>query len=197
LFEEGGIVRRRIDGGFCRGEYGHPDISNMKLPELIARLLKTEEKLLSHHIRRVDLQTWKDEFGKEIVLTIGWLRPCGPYGPTLADHLNNDEENVAFSIRSVTTDTMMKGMYTKIVRDIWTWDFVNEGGIKQANQFQTAGLESIIDSFQFTPEDLEATRKLIIPVAGMESDMSSFTMVKDALGWHKIQVFGLRAIDWK
>ena len=47
LFAEGGIVRRRLDKGVCRGEYAHPNISNMQPPDIIRRLARIDENQVS------------------------------------------------------------------------------------------------------------------------------------------------------
>jgi hypothetical protein len=40
LFEVGGIVRRRLDNGLCKGEYGHPQVEGLPYHVAMARLDK-------------------------------------------------------------------------------------------------------------------------------------------------------------
>ena len=206
LFAPGGIVRRRLDGGYCRGEYGHPNLIGMNLQQILQRLPIIMEDKISHHIKSVELHETKDENGKQIVLVIGMVKPTGAMGPALEGQFANPEENVAFSIRSLTKPTIHNGKPAKIVTDAITWDYVNEPGITAANAFNTTvigdnlknamALESIRDDIIFTDKDLELAINASY-TCGLEADASRLTMVRDALGWNKVQVTNLSAIHWR
>ena len=196
LFAEDSILRRRLTDGYCRAEYGHPNILGMEVRDILRRLCIIEEKNACATYRKFDLVESKDEFGKPIILVYGELLPSGPYGDVLTKQLNNNEENVAFSVRSITNDYHERGIYCKEIKNLVTYDYVNEPGIKRANQFNTAvGLESLQDIL-FTENDLaEALR--FSQFTGMESEQTQITMIKDSLGWHKIQSVNLGALGWR
>ena len=195
LFAVGGIVRRRLDKGLCRGEYAHPDISNMSNSEAIRRLARIDENQVSHHIRAINLEAHKDDKGNDVVLTIGSVKPCGPKGPFLKESLDNPEENVAFSIRSFTTPAMYRGKLARIVTDAITYDYVNEGGILAANKFTTASLEELLEQRIFSEEDFDNAIEELHNVA-LEEESTSIAMIKSNLGWQKIQVVKASVLQW-
>lgn len=197
LFETGGIVRRRLDSGLCRGEYGHPKIQGMCLEAALNRLAVLDELLISHHIRDVDLVPSIDEYKNDIILAVGSVKPTGPFGDCLEKQMDNPDENVAFSIRSFTTKSMYNGKTAKIVRDAITWDYVNEPGIKAATQFNTAiSLEELSNTLIFTDNDLD-TAISESNFSGLESGHSALSMVRSSLGWAKVEILKVSAIDWK
>ncbi len=195
LFDVGGIVRRRLDSGLCRGEYGHPNVSGLPLEQALQRLMKIEPTMVSHHIKSIELKNSKDEFGKAIVLAIGEVKPTGPYGSFVKEQLDNPEENVAFSIRSITADKLVDNKMTKVVLDALTYDYVTEPGIKHATKFNSMSLEELFPGMIFT----EDTLNLAISHTnnyGLEEETSTLTMVKNHLGWNKVRVVNLKAINW-
>lgn len=194
LFAEGGIVRRRLDKGVCRGEYAHPDINNMQPPDIIRRLAKIDENQVSHHIRSIELVSGKNEYNRDIVLSVASLRPCGPKGPFLKESLDNPHENVAFSIRSFTRPMMMGGKMARIVTDAITYDYVNEGGILPATQFNTAiSLEELVEDIFFTEEDFDMA-VLQTHTQGLEAEESTISMIRTALGWQQVQT--VNVLSW-
>lgn len=195
LFDVGGIVRRRLDAGLCKGEYGHPKIDNMDLQTALRRLAIIEPTLTSHTFRSVSLEEARDEYGKGVILVIGEVKPTGPYGDCLNKQLSDREENVAFSIRSFTNNTMINGTQARIVKDVLTWDYVIEPGISCATQFKYAALEELVDDFIITEQIMEAALNPI-QVAGLENDFSTLRMIRTNLGWEKVQVVNTTAIDW-
>ena len=195
LFGEGGIVRRRLDAGLCKGEYGHPKLDGMALNDILKRLAFIDPLLTSHHIKSIELQNQKDTNGKELVLAVGMVKPSGPYGQYLAEQLNNPEENVAFSIRSFTRDIVHNGLAAKQVVDAMTYDFVTEPGISKATKFNTVSLEELHETILFTDRDL-TNAIATSSVAGLEATSDTLTMVKTALGWNQVRVTHLSALNW-
>jgi len=196
MFDSGGIVRRRLDTGFLRGEYGHPRVAGLSLEDAIRRLIRIDEKSVSHHFKSITLQDGVDERGSKIVLVVGEVKPTGPYEQTLDNHFKNPDENVAFSVRSLTDTKVMNGRKNKIILDALTWDYVNEPGIKNATQYNSVGLEEIQDNLIFTEADLNRVIESSNHI-GLENDYSALTMVRSALGWEKVQVIKVSAIDWQ
>lgn len=195
LFDVGGVVRRRLDSGMCKGEYDHPKLDGLNHEQALRRLSIIEPTMVSHHIKSIDLVEKKDHNGQDIVLAYGMVKPTGPYGDALKASMDNDEENVAFSIRCFCKVTMWKGKAAKLVTDAMTYDHVSEPGIKLANQFDTVSLESLIPDLSFTEKDFDGAIQVYKNI-GLESNANTLTMVKDSLGWHKVQVKNLSSLDW-
>lgn len=187
FFQSGSPLFRMMEKGVLRGEYKHPH----KKPgesdqEYIQRIRQIDSDRVAFHIRNLRLEEGhKDDQGRPIVLVIGEVRPSGPYGHVLKDALDNPHENVYFSVRSLTMDDVIRGI--KYTRDIITWDFVNEGGIYNANKYHSPSLESY-DSVQITPIDLwtladEQKRQKAL---GFESSGVDYEELAKDLGWERI-----------
>lgn len=197
MFEAGSPLRRRLDSGNCRGERDHPDPSKFTtMVDFIRRILAIDMDRVSHHIASVTLKEAKDESNNDVVLCVGKVKPSGPMGNTLRDSLNNPEENVCFSIRSLVDIKRTGDRTEKHIKNIITWDYVNEPGISVANKFQTPTLESIHD-------DVLITEAMLMDLAkqegrlGLESSRTA-TMVLTELGWEKVELISpsTRYLNW-
>lgn len=201
LFESSSAFMRRVKGGNLRGECGHP----RKQPgesdrDYAIRLNDIYEPNVSHHIRRVWLESgYKDEMGRPITLIMGEVRPCGPRGPALKEALENRFEDVCFSIRAFTFDTPVCGIIQKHLRQIVTWDWVNEPGISAAHKWRAPSLESLQET------EFSLTREMVLVMANeerargvsMESDATNIQSLVEALGWNKpVQVPRPRISEW-
>ncbi len=187
LFDSSSAFQRRVATAALRGECGHP----RKQPgesdrEFAVRINDIYEPNVSHHIRKVWLENGaRDEAGRPIVLIMGEVRPAGPRGPALKDALDNRFEDVCFSIRAFTQDGPVGGIWMKNLRQIVTWDWVNEPGISAAHKWRAPTLESY--------DDFQLTREIVISMAAqerqrgvaLESGKSSFTALMTAMGWDK------------
>lgn len=188
LFEESSSLMRRVRAGTLRGEYAHPKFTpGMSKRDFLTRVLDIDEKHVSHHIRDVhlDYDSVKDKSGKNVVTIQGSIRPSGPYGDALAKSLENPDENVCFSIRSLTDDMIdPRGTHVKNLREIVTWDYVNEPGISVANKYGFPALESL-EAVGFDRHHLEAARDHARAVAnGMESSHArNIESALRAMGW--------------
>lgn len=145
LFETSSPFMRRVHSGNLRGECGHPRRGNSASErDFILRLNDIYEPNVSHHIRKVWLEEGtQDEQGRPIVLILGDVKPAGPRGPALKAALDNPSEDVCFSIRCFTSDYPVGGTWYKAIREIVTWDWVNEPGISAAHKWRAPTLESI------------------------------------------------------
>lgn len=190
LFENSSAFMRRINGGNLRGECGHPRKQMGESDRDYAiRLNDIYEPNVSHHIRKVWLESgYKDEHGRPIILIMGEVRPSGPRGSALKDALENPNEDVCFSIRAFTFDQPVAGIWQKHLRQIVTWDWVNEPGISAAHKWRAPTLESYIDSeFTLTRETLMvmASEEKLRGV-GMESGQgTTIQSLVEAMGWNK------------
>lgn len=135
LFEAGSALRRRLDKGVVRSELGHPRmLPGMSKTMYEARMMDIQEDRYCGHIRAAKLVTNKD--GKMKITRIN-VTPFGHYKSTLADALKTKDSNCYFSVRSMSNRSIVNGVLIKKVYQIITWDFVTEGGIRNASKFDT------------------------------------------------------------
>jgi hypothetical protein len=108
-----------------------------------------------------------------MVSIIGLVKPSGPYGSFLQEQLDDPNQNVSFSIRSLVDLAAGPGGRTnKIITEIITWDYVSEPGISVANKYKAPGLEEY--SHGFGRETILSARELVTSCGmGMESDTSA------------------------
>lgn len=187
LFESSSSLMRRVNSGALRGEYGHPKFTpGMTNHQFLMRIMDINEQSASHHIKAVwiDETSVKDSNGKTVVAIMGSVKPlAGQFGDMLLASLQNPDENVCFSIRSLTEDIVnSQGVTIKTLREIITWDYVNEPGISVANKFSFPSLESMALHGLQKPElhvhgfdigALETTRDYVRKMTnGMESSIT-------------------------
>lgn len=147
-------LMRRIKDRALRSEYGHPRKGSMTQVEFLARVLDILEEKTCCHIMGIELDEnrVKDkETGQSIHAIVGKVFPSGPHGLVLEKQFNNPEESVSFSIRSITNDRIdSSGVLIKEIKEVVTWDYVNEPGISYAKK----GYSPSVESF-----DVNATEK--------------------------------------
>lgn len=146
LFENSSELMRRIQGGNCRGEVGHPRYQEgMSERAWFSRVNDLFEPNLCVQFESVRLSydTLRDKQGRPLVAVMGRIRPSGANERYLERQLDNPEENVCFSVRSFTRDVMEGGRVVKYLQKIVTWDNVNEPGIGVANKYDSPSLESM------------------------------------------------------
>lgn len=189
FFQSGSPLVRMAEKGVLRGEYKHPEPSpNMSDQDYIRRIRTIDSDRVAFHIRRLYLQDGQvDDQGRPITVVMGEVRPSGPYGQVLKDALENPHENVYFSVRSLTVDDVMRGI--KYTREIVTWDFVNEGGIYNANKYSSPALESfheveIVPADLWTLADEQKQQKAV----GIESAGIDYESLAKDLGWERLPV---------
>lgn len=175
------ILARRIESGYLKGEAGHPEYTpGMSKKDYFLRSMQLELTKISHNIKEISLVQTKDPSGLpgkgNTIRVEGLVKPAGPYGDALAKDLEDPDVNVAFSIRCFTVDTWIGGTLIKEVKQIITWDWVIEPGIKVANKWDKLSLESM-DLCSFSLNELMSTGKLPDEViASLEaSDVGNIT----------------------
>lgn len=145
LLDSSDLIRRMNDRAL-RSEYGHPRRDSMSPVQFLARVLDIREQLTCNHIAKIELDEKRvidKETNQTIAAIVGWIYPSGPYGEVLEKQFENPEENVCYSIRSITTDRYdATGRLIKELKQIVTWDYVNEPGIKYAKKYYSPSLES-------------------------------------------------------
>lgn len=189
LFDESGILVRRARSGDLRMEYGHPKfVPGMTKQDFFYRIMDIHELNTCGHIADVwlDDKVVKDANGKPIVAILGKIKPSGPLGHVLKEQLDNKRENVCFSIRSITDDYRdPSGQVYKVLKEIYTWDYVNEPGISAAKKWMSPALEAISGDVSFERKHLVAAYNLALTRNnGMESALcGNITRTLETLGW--------------
>lgn len=145
-FDKSSHFQRRIGNSALYGEYGHPVYQpGMSKQDWIIRVMTINPASKSHHIRElvVDDTVFKNKDGRPMITIFGRVKPAGPMAQALGDSLDNEHENTAFSIRSITDDFLdpRTGQVIKNMREIVTYDYVDEPGIKEATKYNHPALE--------------------------------------------------------
>lgn len=187
LFMDSGQLMRRVANAALRGEYGHPKLQpGQSMDSFAQRILSIYEECVSHHIASIELDfdNYKDKDGRRIIAIIGMVKPCGPNGPALAASFENPDETVCFSIRAFTRDEHRGRTCQRILRNIVTWDYVNEPGIAIANKFASPALEEFSETM-FTKKHFE--RALAMPSYGIAQESIRLTAAElfRSLGWDR------------
>ncbi len=141
LFEGSGTLRRRIQSGSLKGEVGHPiKEPGMTGDQFLERWIEIRDTNICVQYADIWLDTdrIKDEQGRGIIAVVARLTPSGVHGDMLKKSLENNKENVAFSVRGFTEDKQIGNTKMRTLRTVITYDNVNEGGISVANKFKTA-----------------------------------------------------------
>jgi len=141
-------LQRRIKNGFLKSEVGHPNLQpGMSKEQFFNRNLRIEETNTCMHIRDLILVDTNESSGgpdgSNIILVQGWVKPSGPKGDFLQKALDNPDENVAFSVRSFTKNSVVKGVVVKQIVQLITYDYVTEPGISVATKWKKLGIESM------------------------------------------------------
>ncbi len=185
LFEESSQLMRRVKRGALRGEVGHPQpLPGQSEDDYLLRILTIDERNVCAHFSELylDTQNFKGEDSSPIIAIMAKVTPSGPFGPMLEKKLNNSQENVCFSIRAFTSDSYVKGRYTRVLKNVVTFDYVNEPGIHIAEKFKSPAIESINEKM-ITKNQLQ--RAVLSNSAGIAKE--SFLLTADelftSLGW--------------
>ena len=187
LFEESGPFMRRVQRGALRGENGHPQfVKGMTTDEFISRVMRIDESKVCVQFKEIwlDFDAIKDSDGKPVVAIMAKLTPSGPLGPMLQKSLDNPGENVCFSVRGVTNDYCERGVNIRELKNIITFDYVNEPGIHIAEKYKTPTLESIDDKFVSEAEFINAIRNPKNASVATESSREIALNICSALGWN-------------
>lgn len=199
LFKESSIFMRRVKDGNLYAELTHPEkTSLMTARDWLMRVLKIDYKNVCAHIKevRLDNESVKGEDGQPVLAIIGKVKPHGPHAKLMQDALENNCQNVCFSIRSLTEDVQQGNVLVKTLQTIVTFDLVIEPGIATAKKWFSPALESLIEPFVITKEYLSG---LVYPNndgVAMESTVS-VEGILDELGWKQSPKTQIRTLDWK
>ena len=200
---------RRLKKGYLKGEMGHPKMApGMSVQEFINRNANIDDDRVACHIRDIEIEetdrttNGMEKYGKVLIVN-GWVKPAGPMGKYLQEALDNPNMNIAFSVRSLSKDTVIDGINVKKTEAILGWDWVNEPGINSANTFdmltgKVVNTESLNTTVQLeiTNTDLdclkatkdsslnqESAAALSEITSVIETSLNNKTSVKKTLSW--------------
>lgn len=181
-------LAEKIAGGYLEGEKNHPSRQpGMRDSDFLMRVLKIDPDRVSHHIRDLEIIDTGMPTGNgvtgNILAIVGWVKPVGPFAEELRQKIEDPDINVAFSIRSLTTDKIVNGTRVKKIENIITFDYVDEPGISLANKFDTMkyGFESFDSPVAFGREAIIGAyeeMKRDSSLVGQESSYSA-SLLKD------------------
>lgn len=149
LFGPGSLLHRKIANGCLNGEVNHPHQKpGEKTEAFMNRMLDIDLNNVCCHFRAV----WLDfEFGKkhpeynnpDMIAIMVEVKPSGAKGYMLKEALENQHQNVCFSIRSLAKETMVRGKVIRQLLELVTIDWVNEGGVLVASKWDSPATETI------------------------------------------------------
>lgn len=184
LFESSSSLMRKIKRGVLKSEIGHPKREpGMSDDAFIRRCLAIYEENTCAHIKEVylDFESVKDEQGRPVVAIMGWVKASGVKGDFLEKSLSNPDENVCFSIRSFTDDKRIGGVTRRTIKEIVTWDYVNEPGISIAEKFKSPALEMFGE--EMTKHQIDRSMQDKSIGVATESVMMSVDQLYRSMGW--------------
>ena len=115
------------------------------------RVLHIEETNVCCFFKEIWLD---DSYGKnnpefknpDLVAIMAKIKPSGPKGEQLQKAFDDPDQNVCFSIRSLTRDYYEKGKCYRVLQLINTWDLVTEPGLTLATKWNSPALESLTET---------------------------------------------------
>lgn len=153
MLRPGSLFHDMLTNGQAKGEYWHPKReARMTDEDWFRRIMYCEEKTTSH----LHTSMWIDMiqphgYSKKIPAFIGNILPTGPYGDTLHKQLLTPQDNVSFSIRSITDDIPNKdGTFYKKILAASGFDHVTRPGIKIASKSNIPSLENARSSISLS-----------------------------------------------
>lgn len=184
LFGPGSLIDRKIKNGVLKAEVNHPRRQvGEKLEDFWDRMADTDLNNVCGHFRKV----WLDmDFGKNhpeyknpnMIVIMAEFRPSGAKGDIIKDALDNQFENVCFSVRSLADEVLVAGRRVRTLTDIIGFDYVNEGGLTFASKWDTPSIECI-DSTPIVKELLQKHAQNRQGMFSLEStDISSYMLSK-------------------
>lgn len=157
MFRPDGPFDRSVKGGYCGSELGHPKrMPGMTERDFMVRIMTIEETRVCNTIEEVWIDANSVMYeGRPVIAIRGLIHPSGPYAETLERSLNNPKENVAYSVRSLTNNTVVNGQIRKEFVELATFDKVTRPGLAPANKYCVPSLESVGDEMCISLETME------------------------------------------
>lgn len=189
LFGPGSLINRRIANGCLRAEVNHPrQKPGEKDDAFMARMLDIDRDNVCAHFKEI----WLDEnFGKNnpvyknpgLIAIMAKVKPSEPKGHILRESMENPHENVCFSIRAMADEAYQYGKRIRVLREVVSIDFINEGGILVASKWDSPACESIDN------HSIEVTRKLLERISHPEKELMATESSREAASYLSNKLF--------
>lgn len=149
LFNDSSILMRRVRNKGLYSENGHPvQKQGMTDKQYFSRLLTIREGNICNHIAEL----WLDDslhkakprlLERGAVAIMAKIKPYGAQKDVVADAISNPHQNLCYSVRGFTKDSIVAGTTHRMLKAIVTFDHVYLGGISIANKFNSPSLETL------------------------------------------------------
>lgn len=153
---ESTIIYKKLVAGQLYGEKGHPRKQpGQTWKDFIRRILHIDmdnSALLFKGYEVVEQSFKVPGATKNVKIIYAVFKPSGPKAKELLESLEDPDSNTAFSVRSLTTDTVINGIIYKRYRVVVVWDWVHAPGIEYAQKYNGISLESE-DSISINTDD--------------------------------------------
>jgi hypothetical protein len=200
LFSSSSIFMRRVSNKRLRGEVGHPKpLPGQSEESYINRIFEIDDKHVCVQFNEIwldDSGEVKDKNGSPIIAIMAKLTPSGVHGDQLRRSLENGGEDVCFSIRAFTQDTLIRGIVHRELKTIVTFDQVNEPGISTANKFDSPTLESLNDKVFSVDEIADVCRRNASTGVATESVITISDELLSNLGYRLPAGTKAAFMDW-
>lgn len=192
LFQNSSAFMRRVKRGALRAEVDHPEWKKgMSEDEYAARMLTIDPRNTCAQFSEIflDFNNFKNPDGSPVVAIMGKFIPSGVHGDMLRRQLENGKENVCFSIRAFTNDKFIRGVRSRTLCEIVTFDYVNEPGIHIAEKYKSPTLESLVDK-TWSQQTIEKAAERQVLHFGLESVTLSKEQLFKSFGWEEAKMPG-------
>lgn len=144
VFEESTSFMRQMRAGNLYSEEDHPQmLPGMTYDQYVARIKKIEPKNICATIRDIEVVPGEmNSDGTQVMLIYGSVKPDRERGQYLKAALDNPDQNVCFSLRTLCDDRYINGRIERTVTEFVTFDWVVECGLPVAHKYNAPGLES-------------------------------------------------------
>lgn len=197
LFESSSQLQRRIKRGVLRGEVGHPKQDGYNtMDSYIQRILTIEETNVCAHFSEIwlDFDNYVGPDGP-VVAIMAKVTPSGPKAESLERAFNNPKENVCFSVRALSKDNFMRGRTVRTLRNIITFDYVNEPGISIAEKYKSPTLEQYSEVL-VTQNNFERVLSNKAANVALESNLLTRDELFASFGWQAVEKQAPAYMKW-
>ena len=186
LFEKSSSFMRRVQAGALRGEVGHPKFAKgMTTDDYIARIMNIDDENVCCHFSDVwlDANSVKQKDGRPVIAIMANVIPSGSKADELERAFNNPKESVAFSVRGLTNDYYDRGQTVRELRQVVTFDKVNEPGLHIATKYSSPTLESLDEYSVSKNEFMKSINSKSVASLATESSIALGNDIVNAFGW--------------
>lgn len=178
VLEGSSHFQRRISTSTLYAEDGHPVfVPGMTKQQWATRIYTLDHDRRCLHIKEfhIDDTTFKNDDGTPIITVMLRVKPSGARADVAAQSIENEHENPALSIRSITNDYVDPRTNTivKMMKEIITYDLVIEPGIKHATKYNAPSLEELGIGSDFNRKDILEAIEYVKSIPGSFEDSDS------------------------